>query len=78
MIAVAIGGKPDKAVADVILGKADMFSSPQWASSASPDHLAAIATREASQVHTNPQPATVGLFLNRGLRPLTVSMSAER
>ena len=69
VIAVAIGGKPDKAVADVIHGKADMFSSPQFASSASPDHLAAIATRQASQVHTNPQPATVGLFLNTRVAP---------
>ena len=69
VITVAIGGTPDKAMADVIQGKADMFSSSQFASSASPDRLAAIATRQASQLHTNPQPATVGLFLNTRVAP---------
>ena len=69
VITVAIGGTPNKAVADVIQGKADMFSSSQFASAASPDRLAAIATRQASQVHTNPQPATVGLFLNTRVAP---------
>ncbi|MEP6978522.1 MAG: ABC transporter substrate-binding protein [Thermoleophilia bacterium] len=68
-IRFAIGGTPDEAVNDVINGKADVFSSSQSQTPPSKGRLAAIETRYASQVHTNPQPATIYLFLNTRLAP---------
>jgi YVTN family beta-propeller protein len=68
-IVVEIGGTPDDAVDDVIHGKADVFSTAQSETPPSERRLAAIETRYASQVHTNPQPATVYLFLNTRLAP---------
>jgi YVTN family beta-propeller protein len=68
-IVVEIGGTPDKAVNDVIRGKADVFSTAQSQTPPSEGLLAAIKTRYASQVHTNPQPATIALFLNTRLAP---------
>ena len=68
-IVFEIGGTPDEAVNEVIRGKADVFSTSQSETPPSESRLAAISTRYASQVHTNPQPATVGLFLNTRLAP---------
>jgi YVTN family beta-propeller protein len=68
-IVFAIGGTPDEAVNDVIRGKADAFSTSQSETPPSESRLAAIETQHASQVHTNPQPAAVGLFLNTRLAP---------
>jgi YVTN family beta-propeller protein len=64
-----IGGKPDEAVNEVIRGKADVFSTSQSETPPSKDRLASLMTRYASQVHTNPQPATIALFLNTRLTP---------
>ncbi len=68
-ILVEIGGTPDEAVNDVIRGKADAFSTAQSETPPSEARLAALHTRYASQVHTNPQPATIALFLNTRLAP---------
>ncbi len=68
-IVVEIGGTPDEAVNDVIRGKADAFSAAQSETPPSEARLAALRTRYASQVHTNPQPATIALFLNTRLAP---------
>jgi YVTN family beta-propeller protein len=68
-IVVEIGGTPDEAVNAVIRGKADVFSSSQSENLPSARLLAAIQTRYASQVHTNPQAATVYLFLNTRVAP---------
>jgi peptide/nickel transport system substrate-binding protein len=68
-IAFEIGGTPDEAVNDVIRGKADLFSSSQSQTPPSEGRMAEIKTRYASQVHTNPQPATIALFLNTRLAP---------
>jgi len=68
-IAVVIGGTPDEAVNDVIGGKADAFSTSQSETPPSEAKLAVLKTRYASQLHTNPQPATVALFLNTRLAP---------
>jgi len=66
---VAIGGTPNEGITEVIGGKADVFSTSQSETPPSESRLAAIRTRYASQVHTNPQPATIGLFLNTRLAP---------
>ncbi len=68
-IVVEMGGTPDEAVDDVIRGKADAFSTAQSETPPSQGRLAAIETRYASQVHTNPQLATIYLFLNTRLAP---------
>lgn len=68
-ISFEIGGTADEAVAAVIAGSADAFSTVQSASFPSESRLAAITTRYASQVHTNPQPATVAFFLNTRVAP---------
>jgi peptide/nickel transport system substrate-binding protein len=68
-IVVEIGGTPDEAVDDVISGKADVFSTSMSETPPSERALAAIKLRYASQVHTNPQPATIALFLNTRLAP---------
>jgi peptide/nickel transport system substrate-binding protein len=68
-IVFEIGGGPDEAVNDVISGKADAFSTLISETSPSEGRLAAIKTQHASQVHTNPQPTTVALFLNTRLAP---------
>jgi YVTN family beta-propeller protein len=68
-IVFEIGGTPDEAVNDVIRGKVDAFSTSQSQTPPSAGRLAAIKTQHASQVHTNPQPAAVGLFLNTRLAP---------
>ena len=69
IIALKIGGTPDGAVNDVIRGAADVFDGSQSETPPSPALLARIEVRHASQVHTNPQPATVGIFLNTRLLP---------
>jgi YVTN family beta-propeller protein len=68
-IVVKIGGTADDAVDDVISGRADVFSTAQSQTPPSERRLAALRTRYASQVHTNPQPATIALFLNTRLAP---------
>jgi YVTN family beta-propeller protein len=68
-IVFEIGGTPDEAVNDVIAGKADVFSTSQSQTPPSAGVLAAIKTQHASQLHTNPQAATVALFLNTRLPP---------
>ena len=68
-IVFQIGGTQDEAVNDVIRGKADAFSTSQSETAPSRSRLAALRTRYASQVHTNPQPTTVALFVNTRLPP---------
>lgn len=68
-IVVKIGGTPDEAVDDVIRGRADAFSTAQSETPPSEARMAALTTRHASQVHTNPQQATIALFLNTRLAP---------
>jgi len=68
-IVFKIGGTPDEAMNDVIRGKADALSTSQSETPPSEGLLAATKTRYASQVHTNPQLATVALFLNTRLAP---------
>ena len=64
-----VGGTPDAAVNKVISGQADVFSSAQSENLPSKGKLAAIEARYASQVHANPQPATIYLFLNTRIAP---------
>jgi peptide/nickel transport system substrate-binding protein len=64
-----IGGTPDQAVDDVLAGKADAFSTAQSETPPSEASLVKLHTRYASQLHTNAQPATLGLFLNTRLPP---------
>ncbi|MFN2469645.1 MAG: ABC transporter substrate-binding protein [Gaiellaceae bacterium] len=80
-----IGGTPDDAVRDVIRGRADIFTSSQSQNVPSKDRLAAVKTRHASQVHTNPQASTIGLFLNTRVAPFdrtdvrrAISYAADR
>ena len=68
-IVFRIGGTPDEAVKEVLRGKADVFSTSQSETPPSEGQLTALKTQHASQVHTNPQPATVALFLNTRLAP---------
>ncbi len=68
-IVFEIGGTPDDAMNDVVDGKADVFSTYQSQTPPSERRLAAIKTQHASQVHTNPQQATIALFLNTRLAP---------
>jgi len=68
-IVVEIGGTPDGAVNDVIRGQADAFSTSQSQTPPSDTLLAVIKARYATQVHTNPQPTTIALFLNTRLAP---------
>jgi YVTN family beta-propeller protein len=68
-IAVEIGGTPDEAVDAVIRGHADAFSTAQSETPPSAVRMVALTTRHASQVHMNPQSATIALFLNTRLAP---------
>ncbi len=68
-IVFEIGGTPDEQVDDVIRGKADLFSSALSHAPPSKDRLAALKTRYASQVHTNPETVLIALFLNTRLAP---------
>ena len=69
-IVFEIGGTADAAVNDVIHGKADAFSTSQ---SENPPLAGAAGdapdSRYASQVHSNPQPTTIALFLNTRVPP---------
>jgi peptide/nickel transport system substrate-binding protein len=56
-------------VNDVIHGKADAFSTSQSENPPSERLLHSLKLRYASQVHSNPQPATIALFLNTRLAP---------
>jgi YVTN family beta-propeller protein len=71
-IVVEIGGTADKAINDVIRGKADAFSTAQAETPPSEARLTALKTQYASQVHTNAQPATIALFLNTRLAPFDI------
>jgi peptide/nickel transport system substrate-binding protein len=84
-IVFEIGGTPDDAVRAVIRGEADLFTSSQSQNVPSQDELAEIKTRYASQVRTNPQASTIGLFLNTRVPPFdrvdvrrAVSYAADR
>ena len=68
-IVFRIGGTPDAAMDDVIAGKADAFSTAQSQTPPSASRLTAVKLRDASQVHENPQQATIALFLNTRLAP---------
>ena len=68
-IVFRIGGTPDEAVNEVLRGKADVFSTSQSETPPSERQLAVLKTQHASQVHTNPQAATVALFLNTRVAP---------
>jgi YVTN family beta-propeller protein len=68
-IVVGIGSTPDQAIETVTDGKADAFSTAQSQTPPSSARLAELKTRFASQVHTNPQQATIALFLNTQLPP---------
>jgi peptide/nickel transport system substrate-binding protein len=63
-----VGGTSDEAIDDVIAGRADVFNGvvqePQ-----SVRRLSAMQTRHASQIHSNPTPKVVGLFLNTRVPP---------
>jgi YVTN family beta-propeller protein len=67
-IILKVGGTADKALEDVLNGKAGLMST-QWSGIPSPALLAAIKTRYASQVHVNPAQQTAALFLNTRLAP---------
>jgi YVTN family beta-propeller protein len=68
-IVFRIGGSPDDAVRDVVRNRGDLFTSAQSQNPPSSERLSALKTRYASQVHTNPQPSTIGLFLNTNVAP---------
>ena len=53
----------------VISGKADVFSSAQSENSVAGHARRGRRSQHASQVHTNPQPATICLFLNTRVAP---------
>ena len=84
-IVFAIGGTPDAAMDDVIAGRADAFSTAQSQTPPSASRLAAVKLRHASQVHSNPQQATIALFLNTRLAPFdrlavrkAINLAADR
>jgi YVTN family beta-propeller protein len=64
-----IGGTPDAAMDDVIAGRGDAFTTAQSETPPSASRLAAVKLSHASQVHSNPQQATIALFLNTRLPP---------
>jgi len=68
-IVLKIGGTPRQAIDDVIAGRADLFSSAYEQTAPPADQMRAIRTRYAGQVHSNPQPTVVGLFLNTRAPP---------
>ena len=70
-IVLKLGGKrdtADKAIEDVLHGKADLMSTMS-SGTPSPSLLTAIKTRYPSQVHVNLAQQTGGLFLNTRLAP---------
>ena len=84
-IVFAIGGTPDAAMNDVVAGEADAFSTAQSETPPSASRLAAVKLRHASQVHSNPQQATIALFLNTRLAPFNrlavrkaINLAADR
>jgi YVTN family beta-propeller protein len=68
-IVLDIGGTPDRAANDVIGGKADLFTTSQSQTPPTQPVLTSLKTRYGGQVHTNPQAATIALFLNTRLPP---------
>ncbi|HXJ63043.1 MAG TPA: ABC transporter substrate-binding protein [Actinomycetota bacterium] len=64
-----IGGTPDEAVQEVLDGNADAFTSALSQNPPSEQLLNTVETRYASEIHTSPQPTTVGLFMNTNLPP---------
>ncbi len=69
VIDLKIGGTPDAAVMAVLGGKADAFSTSQSETPPSPRTLSLLTTSHGNQVHTNPQPNTISLFLNTRVAP---------
>ena len=76
-IVARIGGTPDEAVDEVIDGKADAFSTAQSQNPPSAARMNVLTTRYASQLHTNPQAATIAFFLNTRLPPFN-NLDARR
>ena len=68
-IVFQIGGTPDADVKSVVNGRADAFSTAQSENAPSERLLRFLKLHYASQVHSNPQPATIALFLNTRLAP---------
>ena len=58
----------DSLIREVTSGRSDLVST-LWTNSPSSSGLQAATSRYASQVHSNPQPASQGLFLNTRLAP---------
>jgi YVTN family beta-propeller protein len=84
-IVFRIGGTPDAAMDDVIAGKADAFSTSQSQTPPTASRLAAVRLSHAGQVHSNPQQATIALFLNTRLPPFdrlavrkAINLAADR
>jgi YVTN family beta-propeller protein len=84
-IVFRIGGTADAAMDDVIAGKADAFSTAQSQTPPTASRLAAVKLSHASQVHSNPQQATIALFLNTRIPPFNrlaarkaVNLAADR
>jgi peptide/nickel transport system substrate-binding protein len=67
-IVVGIGGTADRAMSDVIAGRADLVST-SWSGSPSRGRLAAIESQHATQLHTNPSANLWALFLNTRVAP---------
>jgi peptide/nickel transport system substrate-binding protein len=65
-IVVRVGGSTDRAIHDVTTGKADALFLTRPLSTG---QLTALATRYASQLHTDPSPAVNGVFLNTRVPP---------
>lgn len=79
------GASGNEQFRSVVAGKADFASSSFTATPPSHAELAAITTRNASQLHDNPDPAWQGLFLNTRVPPfdkldarLAVSYAIDR
>jgi ABC-type transport system substrate-binding protein len=64
-----VGGTADDAVADVVGGRADLFSSVLSSDRLSRARLARLAIHDASQLHTFPMTDTAFLFLNTRVPP---------
>jgi YVTN family beta-propeller protein len=83
-ITVLMGGSSDQTFSDVIGGRADLVVST-WTATPSQRVLSLVTTRYAARVHINPQPSTVGLFLNTQVAPFdeltvrrAVNIAADR
>jgi YVTN family beta-propeller protein len=69
VIVLKIGETPDAAVRAVLDGHADIFTTSQSETPPSVRTLSLLMTSYRNQVHTNPQPNTIALFLNTRVAP---------